>query len=164
MASIITAQFQSIMSAQCSSRLLLVSTDWRQSSPKSEIIISEEHCSVAPGPETTKSEPIFLSLWVLSPSIRYSATEKGPSAKQTFTSDGQAQDGKLAMKVFWQEVSGQHVESLAGANGVEELVLPHEALSEIRNILQRTNLYLPPSGRTFQHWDVGLLERLEKGT
>jgi hypothetical protein len=74
----------------------------------------------------------------------------------------EATDGTLAMKVFWRKVDWRKAGELMEKDGVEELALPAEAILEMEASLLRSSLMLPPSARTFQDWDVGLLERWEE--
>jgi hypothetical protein len=66
------------------------------------------------------------------------------------------------MKVFWKTLTPEAAEALMESNRVEELLLPGEAICEIQACLQSSSLFLPPSARKFQNWNVGLLERYEE--
>lgn len=66
------------------------------------------------------------------------------------------------MKVFWKTLTLEAAEEIVGSNGVEDVLLPAEAISEIEACLRSTSAFLPPSARKFQNWDVGLLERYEE--
>lgn len=63
------------------------------------------------------------------------------------------------MKIFYQSVSASEAETLMAKEGVEELLLPWEAIVEIRDALTESKRCLPPAARVFREWDVGLLER-----
>jgi len=65
------------------------------------------------------------------------------------------------MKVFWNPVSLTTATELAETSGVEEILLPMDAIREIEGILRSSAGFLPPSGRKFRDWEVGLLERFE---
>lgn len=67
------------------------------------------------------------------------------------------------MKVFWKSVPLTVANEMANKPGTEELLLPMEAIEELRACLEHSAKYLPPSGRTFQGWEVGLLDRFEGG-
>jgi hypothetical protein len=66
------------------------------------------------------------------------------------------------MKVFWKAVTMETAEALVEGNGVEEVLLPAEAICGIESCLRSTSSFLPPRARKFQNWDVGLLERYEE--
>lgn len=70
--------------------------------------------------------------------------------------------GKPAMKVFWKTVTAEAAETLMESTGVEEVLLPTEAIYGIETCLRSSSSFLPPSARKFQNWDVGLLERYEE--
>ncbi|KAH8593335.1 ubiquitin-conjugating enzyme E2-binding protein [Bisporella sp. PMI_857] len=155
--SIITAQLQSIMSAQCCSKVLLLPMTYK--SPAHSIPPSEStDGNTAP---SSSSPTTVLHFWVLSPTIRYSSTAR--DTKQDRKA-GDMQDlpaSKLAMKIFWKRISGSMVESLVGNASVEEVFLPEETIAEIHETLRESADFLPASARKFQDWDVGLLERFE---
>ena len=65
------------------------------------------------------------------------------------------------MKVFWKAITAEGAKTLMDSNGVEEVLLPNEAIDEIMDCLRTSSYHLPPSARKFQEWDVGLLERYE---
>lgn len=159
MASIITAQLQSIMLAQCTSRLLLLPLNWTPSSqqPYTPSIQQEPF-----QPENPSSQPIFLLLWVLNSAIRYTTTTEAETTKLASAPTSHL-TGKLAMKVFWKVVSASAAEKLMEDNtrATEEVSLPAETILEIKKDLLDSALLLPPSPRKFQEWDVGLLERFE---
>jgi hypothetical protein len=68
------------------------------------------------------------------------------------------------MKVFWKCVDDAAANTLLESDGIEEMSLPVETIQEIEASLKRCGQFLPPSGRRFQSWDVGLLERFEEET
>jgi hypothetical protein len=65
------------------------------------------------------------------------------------------------MKVFWQEVSSTETNAIVGRGNIEELLLPGQAIVELRHILKDSASILPPNTRTFQQWNVGLMERYD---
>lgn len=79
-----------------------------------------------------------LSLWVLNPHLTYSCNTQAKVP---------------AMKILF------HSEP----SDVEEITLPDAIIKEIRDILTKSSLALPPGERTFAkgNWSVGLLERWE---
>ena len=106
-----------------------------------------------------------LNLWILTPSLRFSRNatltdSTGGSLTSLLVSEYKS--GTPAMKVFWKTLTVEAAEKLAGSNSVEEMYLPFEAIYGIKSRLQSTSLFLPPSARKFQNWDVGLLERYEE--
>lgn len=145
--SIITAQLQSIMLAQCCSKLIVIPMDWKASS-NSETT-----------PATNESSGFkFLHFWVLNPTIRYTTT---PLIKQDCAEAGENLPvaTKVAMKVFWKRVLESDANKLMDTEGVEEIVLPQETINEIKKDLVDSADLLPRSGRTFQDWNIGLLDR-----
>jgi hypothetical protein len=135
LSSMITAQLQSIMRAQCCSRLVFLPMGWKPSSQT---------------PQTSSASP-FLSMWILSPTIRYSTTVQVA-----------ASPGTLAMKIFWKSISAAEANKLIDGTTHEEVSLPAETILEIEACLRQSVSVLPPSGRQFQDWDVGLLERFDR--
>ncbi|OAP63835.1 hypothetical protein AYL99_03062 [Fonsecaea erecta] len=90
-----------------------------------------------------------LLLWIFNPDIYYSSSKRGPTAHR-------------AMKVFYKFLPRPE-EFLDGpGSNCEELVVPEEDFGEFKHTLQESTDILPPSARTFQDWDVGLLDRWEK--
>jgi hypothetical protein len=161
MASIITAQLQSIMLAQCTSRLLLLPLDWTPSSQKPNTPSLQQEPSE---PENPSPQLIFLHLWVLNSAIRYTTTTEAEATPLVSASTSHSLSGKLAMKIFWKVVSVSDAEKLTEDNSrtVEEISLPAETILEIKKDLLDSALLLPPSPRKFQDWDVGLLKRFEE--
>jgi ubiquitin-protein ligase E3 D len=106
-----------------------------------------------------------LNLWILTPSLRFSKNTKGTNPRSdspTSLPGIEPESGTPAMKVFWQPLTMEAAKELVGSNGVEEILLPNEAISGIQVCLQSSSSLLPPSARKFQNWDVGLLERYEE--
>jgi ubiquitin-protein ligase E3 D len=65
------------------------------------------------------------------------------------------------MKVFWKYIDNSTANGLVESDSIEEVSLPMEAILEIEANLRSSAQFLPPGGRKFQGWDVGLLERFE---
>jgi len=63
------------------------------------------------------------------------------------------------MKVFWKRVAEADANKLMETDGIEELVLPQATIDEIEDDLVESANLLPRTGRTFQDWDVGLMDR-----
>ena len=136
LSSMITAQLQSIMLAQCCSRLVLLPINWKRTPPTS-----------------TTSPSSFLTMWILSPTIRYSTTVQGPSESTC--------PGTLAMKIFWKSISVTEANKLMESSAHEEVSLPAETILEIQKCLRDSASFLPLSSRKFQDWDVGLLRKFD---
>ena len=147
--SIITAQLQSIMLAQCCSKLILIPTGWRSSTNSDASTRLNEI-----------SEFKFLHFWVLNPTIRYTTNATLPR-DYPHTSSKFCPESKVAMKIFWKPVSGSIAEKLMDTEGVEELILPQETIVEIERDLVESASLLPRTNRKFQDWDVGLMDRWE---
>ncbi|TVY18502.1 Uncharacterized protein LARI1_G003140 [Lachnellula arida] len=137
--SIVSTRISSILQAQCCSRLLLHPLEWKPSLAASEM---------------NKMSRSLLSLWILTPTLRYSATSSSAVDEPSLS------PGNLAMKVFWKEVTEEEAAELMDT--VEEVPLPSEAIQQVSACLHDSALLLPPSTRKFQGWDVGLLERWEE--
>ena len=146
--SIITAQIQSIMLAQCCSKLIMIPMDWKPS--------SDPDASLAATRESPTST--FLHFWVLNPTIRYTTTTR---IKQTHdkSADKLPINTNVAMKVFWKRVPASVANKLLDSDGVEEMILPQPTISDIEKNLTESASLLPRTGRTFQDWDVGLMDR-----
>lgn len=137
----------------------------------SALMKSDNTCSMADGTLVRGKSPgslhsIFLSLWILNPRLRFSSnavqmnSDSGSPISSTAISDYDS--GKLAMKVFWESVNAEAADALMGSTGVEEILLPAEAIYGMETHLRSSSSFLPPSARKFQNWDVGLLERFEE--
>ncbi|KIW92224.1 uncharacterized protein Z519_07208 [Cladophialophora bantiana CBS 173.52] len=90
-----------------------------------------------------------LLLWIFNPDIYYSSSKRGPTAHR-------------AMKVFYKSIP--HPEEFLDRTGsnCEELVVPKEDFFQFKQTLEESTDILPQSARTFQDWNVGLLDRWEK--
>lgn len=67
------------------------------------------------------------------------------------------------MKIFYKPIDAPAAEKLLENGNAEEVFLHVEAVQEIVRCLKASAEFLPSSGRRFQSWDVGLLERFEEG-
>ena len=65
------------------------------------------------------------------------------------------------MKIFWKSCSAEEAEKLLDSATHEEVSLPVETIVKVEKCLRDSAAFLPPSGRKFQDWDVGLLERFD---
>jgi hypothetical protein len=92
-------------------------------------------------------------MWILSPTIRYATTAQESSKRTSL--------GTLAMKLFWKSISPTEADTLLNGTTHEEFSLPVETIIEIEKELRDSASFLPLSGRKFQDWDVGLLERFD---
>ncbi|KAK2823869.1 hypothetical protein FQN49_007537 [Arthroderma sp. PD_2] len=100
-----------------------------------------------------------LLVWVFNTDVRYSCNT-GPSNGSRMVS------AQRALKVFYQDVA--NVQSLVNpelgmpsAASLEELRLPLDIYDCIKGVLERSTGLLPPSGRKFKEWEVGLLDLFE---
>lgn len=66
------------------------------------------------------------------------------------------------MKIFWKAIQAKEADSLLDSAAHEEVSLPLETIVEIEKCLRDSAAFLPASGRKFQDWDVGLLDRFER--
>jgi hypothetical protein len=90
-----------------------------------------------------------LLCWIFNPDIYYSSSKRGPTVHR-------------AMKVFYKEIDNP-VDLLDEHNStLEELALPEQEVAQLKQTLSNSAQILPQSARTFQEWQVGLLERYEK--
>lgn len=65
------------------------------------------------------------------------------------------------MKILWKSISPLEAGMLLNSTTCEDVSLPSEMIIDIENLLRDSASSLPPSGRKFQDWDVGLLERFD---
>ncbi|KIM98809.1 hypothetical protein OIDMADRAFT_19858 [Oidiodendron maius Zn] len=65
------------------------------------------------------------------------------------------------MKIFHRSPSETESAKLLDTEGVEEVSLPEETIREIARVLKKSGEELPPNGRVFREWEVGMLERFE---
>jgi hypothetical protein len=66
------------------------------------------------------------------------------------------------MKIFFRDISDKEAEGMVDSGKLEEIMLPLEAIVDIRSLLQESGTLLPPSARKFRDWDVGVLEKYEE--
>ena len=64
------------------------------------------------------------------------------------------------MKIFYRSISN-HEQTLKDDDHFEEVVLRQDDVAEITADLDRSNAMLPESARTFQDWQVGILDWYE---
>ena len=64
------------------------------------------------------------------------------------------------MKIFYRSVSNPE-QTLKDDDNLEEVVLRQDEVDEITADLDRNNAMLPESARTFQDWQVGILDWYE---
>jgi len=65
------------------------------------------------------------------------------------------------MKIFYQLTDRPQELLDENSTSLEELVIPEPALEEFGQTLKESTEILPQSARTFQEWQVGLLDRYE---
>lgn len=90
-----------------------------------------------------------LLCWIFNPDIYYSSSKRGPTVHR-------------AMKVFYKEVQDPLQMLDEHNSSLEELALPDLELVELKKTLKDSAQVLPQSARTFQDWQVGLLDRYEE--
>ena len=90
-----------------------------------------------------------LLCWIFNPDIYYSSSKRGPTVHR-------------AMKVFYREIQDP-LQMLDEHNStLEELALPPQEFARLKQTLRKSAQVLPQSARTFQDWQVGLLDRYEE--
>ncbi len=103
----------------------------------------------ADNPGEPNTEHAGLLLWIFNPDIYYSSSKRGPTAYR-------------AIKVFYKTLQSPEEFLDSNQSTVEELVVPQEDFVEFRQTLQESTNILPDSARSFQDWQVGLLDRWER--
>ncbi|KAF9633706.1 hypothetical protein BFW01_g4600 [Lasiodiplodia theobromae] len=107
-------------------------------------------------------DPIMI--WVFTPDLSFSSS----IASSDDDSNSHRNDPTRAMKVLWKPAPAQNGESTQSAAGqaldrqslsTEDLSLPLPAFDALKEGLEESGRWLPASARTFQEWNVGLLER-----
>jgi len=63
------------------------------------------------------------------------------------------------MKVFFKTLEDGKAE--VDKEDVEEVLMPMNVIASLKAALEKSNSLLPQSARSFQEWNVGLLERWE---
>lgn len=94
-----------------------------------------------------KPEPKALHLWVLNANLIYSSSSRhGP---------------KTAVKVLYKDIDMEEANKLAESmkGDVQDITFPKEGIETARADLMMSTSLLPVSERSFQNWNVGLLER-----
>ena len=99
---------------------------------------------------STSPKSSGLLLWVFNPSIYYSSSLLPPPPRP-----------HRAMKIFHKSTSNPG-QTLKDDDHLEEVVLRQEEVDAIIVELDRSNAMLPESARTFQDWQVGLLDWYER--
>jgi ubiquitin-protein ligase E3 D len=96
------------------------------------------------------SENAGLQIWIFNPDIYYSSSKRGPTAYR-------------AMKVFYKSAPdpAEFLETNEALT-YEELIVPDEDFADFKTTLQQSTDVLPDTARTFQDWQVGLLDKWEK--
>ncbi|RDW83056.1 hypothetical protein BP5796_04547 [Coleophoma crateriformis] len=169
--SIISTLLAAVISSQGCSRIVVMPNISTVPSGVQELADHAAPSTTSPYPTTTCSmpsssphaiEPFSLSLWILSPSIRYSSNQTAsPELSQNLQAEKTPKEGGAAMKVFWKAISLDEAGSMIEKPGVEEVALPMDAVIELQLNLRGSALLLPESGRKFQDWEVGLLDKYE---
>lgn len=96
------------------------------------------HCNKADG----------LLCWIFNPDIYYTSSQRGPTVHR-------------AMKVFYKKTDEPLKLLDAHQSTLEELALPEQEFFQLAQALEDSAQILPQSARTFQEWQVGLLDRYE---
>ncbi|EFR02173.1 hypothetical protein MGYG_05176 [Nannizzia gypsea CBS 118893] len=96
-----------------------------------------------------------LLAWVFNTDLRYSFHDTSGGSRSVSSS--------CALKVFYQHVA--NVQPLVNpelgmpsVTSLEELRLPLHIYSRIKAVLERSTDLLPPSGRKFGEWEIGLID------
>lgn len=111
-------------------------------------------------------DPIMI--WVFTPDLSFSSS----IVSSDDDSNGHRNDPTRAMKVLWKPSPAQNGESTQSTAvtaagqaldrqslSTEDLSLPIPAFDALKQGLEESGRWLPASARTFQEWNVGLLER-----
>lgn len=95
------------------------------------------------------SQAASLLLWIFTPDISFSSSVKADNRH----------DPTLAIKVMWQtQPTSADGDGQFGFR-YESLALPVNVLTSIQKALKDSQELIPPSSRTFNKWNVGLLHR-----
>lgn len=113
-------------------------------------------------------DPNPIMIWVFTPDLSFSSS----ITSSDDDSNGHRNDPTRAMKVLWKPALAQNGESTQSAAvtaagqaldrqslSTEDLSLPLPAFDALKEGLEESGRWLPASARTFQEWNVGLLER-----
>lgn len=111
------------------------------------------HIHPPPSSSTPTSAPSIL-LWVFTPDLMFSSSIPRPHRT----------DPTRAVKCFfkkqtWAPLQPGEPESAT----IEDVEFPRELYEELKTSLDESQDVLPATARTFQGWDVGLLERFDVG-
>ena len=90
-----------------------------------------------------------LLTWIFNPDIYYTSSKRSPTAHR-------------AAKVLYKPVSDPNSLLDSLSNTHEELALPAQELGDLKAALETSTSILPLSARTFQDFQVGLLDRYER--
>jgi hypothetical protein len=89
-------------------------------------------------------------LWVFTEDLNFSSSLR----------NDEREDPTRAMKILWKSIDTEDdAVAQRGQLSVEQITLPTEIFDSISNSLQRSSALLPSSTKTFNGWQVGLLER-----
>lgn len=103
-------------------------------------------------PESSSPPPPGLLLWIFNPDIYYSASRRHDPEPTVHR----------ALKVFYQEVDNPTKLLDSHQSTLEELAVPKLEYETLHKELLGSKDYMPLSARTFQDWQVGLLDRWEE--
>jgi ubiquitin-protein ligase E3 D len=95
------------------------------------------------------NKPGGLLCWIFNPDIYYTSSKRGPTVHR-------------AMKVFYKKTEEPLKLLDDHQSTLEELALPEQEYSQLAEAMEESASILPQSARTFQDWQVGLLDRYEK--
>ncbi|EFE38840.1 hypothetical protein TRV_06484 [Trichophyton verrucosum HKI 0517] len=97
----------------------------------------------------------FFKAWVFNTDLQYSFKDTSSACRSVSV--------KCAMKVFYKHVA--NVQPLVNPDlgmpsvtSLEELRLPLHIYQCIKAVLEKSTRLLPPSGRKFGEWEIGLLD------
>lgn len=98
--------------------------------------------------DTDNDKQIAIHIWVLNSNIVYSSSSK-------------TKCGISAIKLFYRLVTRKEADRMLDkvAQDAQEISLPADAISEVAQHLDTSNLLLPVTERLFKEWKVGLLTR-----
>ncbi|CAO2656714.1 Nn.00g055170.m01.CDS01 [Neocucurbitaria sp. VM-36] len=101
--------------------------------------------------EPQSSVPSLL-IWVFSPDLLFSSSIHSPNRH----------DPTRSMKVFYQKQTWQPLRPGDPESAtVEDVEFPPDLFEEMGKVLEQSQGLLPPTARSFQGWNVGLLERFD---
>lgn len=108
-----------------------------------------------PSSSTSPPEPIpSLLLWVFTPDLLFSSST--PSKNRT--------DPTRSMKVFYEKKTWRPLQlGEPESASMEDVEFPEELFEELGIALERSQRVLPSTARKWKGWEVGLLQRFDKG-